>query len=103
MTFDATITIGNIMEILAICGGGFLVVVRQGGDLRVIKTDMAHMKSTISTLTNAFDKLGTILTQVAVQDTRISGLEEDKRRLEYRINEMAHGKGFVQDISREYP
>lgn len=96
LTFDSTITIGNIVETLSVAIGGFLVIVRMGGDIRVMKADMSHLKGTVSALTSAFDKLGTILTQVAVQDTRLAGLAEDNRRLETRIDELAHGRGFVQ-------
>ncbi len=89
MSFDATITIGNLLEIIAILGGGFLVVVRMGGDIRVMKVDMAHLKETVTTLTAAFDRLGTILTQVAVQDARLVALEK-------RLDELAHGRGFIK-------
>jgi hypothetical protein len=98
MVVDTTITIGNIAEIVSIVGGGFLVVIRMGGDIRVMKTDMAHLKSTVSALTTAFDRLGAILTQVAVQDARLVALEK-------RIDELAHGRGFVQSagVNGEYP
>lgn len=89
MIFDTTITIGNLLEIVAIIGGGFLVVVRMGGDIRVMKVDMGHLKTTVNALTAAFDRLGTILTQVAVQDVRIVAIER-------RIDELAHGRGFVK-------
>lgn len=94
---DTSISIGNILEILSIIGGGFLVVIRMGGDIRVMKVDMAHLKTTVTTLTTAFDRLGNILTQVAVQDTRLVALEK-------RLDELAHGHGFVRDsVTREYP
>jgi hypothetical protein len=96
MVFDATITIGNVIEILTIAGGGFLFLMRTGGDIRVMKTDMTHLKGTVGTLSTAFDKLGTVLTQVAVQDTRLVSLEK-------RLDELAHGRGFVQGVNREYP
>ena len=97
MVVDTTITIGNIAEILSIVGGGFIVVIRMGGDIRVMKADMQHLKATVNTLTSAFDRLGSVLTQVAVQDTRLINLEK-------RIDELAHGKGFVQrDVNGEYP
>ena len=89
MMFDTTITIGNLLEIVAIIGGGLLVVFRMGGDIRVMKVDMAHLKATVSSLTAAFDRLGAILTQVAVQDTRLVAMEK-------RLDELAHGRGFIK-------
>jgi len=103
VTFDTTISIGNIAEVVSIILGGILVVFRMGGDIRVMKADMSNLKDTVNALTGAFDKLGTILTQVAVQDTRIAGQADDVRRLEARIDELAHGRGFVSAINREYP
>lgn len=97
MVFDATITIGNVIEILTIAGGGAIFLVRTGGDIRVMKADMGHLKGTVTALTAAFDKLGTVLTQVAVQDTRLVALEK-------RIEELAHGRGFVQhEVNGEWP
>lgn len=87
--FDPTFTIGNIAEVLTFVLGGLLVVFRVGGDLRVMKADMANLKDTVNALTSAFDKLGTILVQVAVQDQRIVAMEK-------RIDELAHGRGMVQ-------
>lgn len=89
VVIDTTISVGNIAEVLSIIAGGFLVVIRMGGDLRVMKNDMAHLKGTVSTLTSAFDRLGAVLTQVAVQDARIVSMEK-------RIDELAHGNGFIQ-------
>lgn len=97
MTFDTTITIGNLAEITSIIVGGIIVAIRMGGDLRVMKVDMKHLKDTVNTLSSAFDKLGTILTQVAVQDVRLVAMEK-------RLDEMAHGRGFVQrELTGEYP
>ena len=96
MVVDTTITIGNIAEIISIVGGGFLVVIRMGGDIRVMKADMAHLKTTVNTLTSAFDRLGSVLTQVAVQDTRLINLEK-------RLDELAHGRGFIhREVNGEY-
>lgn len=101
---DPTITVGNIIEIMSILAGGLLVVFRMGGDIRLIKVDLTNLKTQVGTLTAAFDKLGTILTKVAVQDTRIGGLEEDKRRLEARLDDFAHGRGFIHsEIKGEWP
>lgn len=98
MVVDTSITIGNIAEIASIIGGGFLVVIRMGGDIRVMKADMAHLKTTVGALTTAFDRLGNILTQVAVQDARLISVEK-------RIDELAHGRGYVIPRSEggEYP
>lgn len=90
---DPTITIGNIIEIAVLFFGGLTVVFRMGG----MKSDMVHLKTQVGTLTTAFDKLGTILTQVAVQDNRLLNVEQ-------RVTELSHGRGFIrQEIQGEWP
>ena len=97
MTFDTTITIGNLLETVAFLCGGFVVIIRVGGDFRIMKLDMSHLKERVTDLTSAFDKMGSILTKVAVQDERMIQFEK-------RLEELAHGHGFVQrDINGEYP
>ena len=88
MTIDWTFSIGNLIQM-----AGFLVMAVAlfyglKGDIRVIRHDMRHMEQRQEALGEAFTQLGTVLQQVAVQDTRINRIEED-------IKEMKHGQGFV--------
>lgn len=57
-------------------------------DLRILRSDLEHIERRQSSLNEAFTQLGTILTQVAVQDNRIHMLEKN-------IDELRHGQGFV--------
>ncbi len=83
LTIDYTITIGNMIEIATIAGGGIWVL---------IKSDVDKMQKEII-------KIGDVLTQLAVTKTRLDNMETD-------IRELRHGHGFVQGptgIDREYP
>lgn len=50
--------------------------------------DIQHIKENQRSLQEAFAQLGSILTKVAVQDTRLSMIEKN-------IDELRHNKGFV--------
>lgn len=94
---DPTITVGNIIEIGVLLVGGIAVVIRTGGDIRVMRNEMGHLTTQVTTLNTAFESLRSVLTQVAVQDTRIVAMEK-------RIDELSHGRGFIQhEIQGEWP
>ena len=78
---DYTITIGNIIEVSAILGGGAYAVLQMKGTVTNLKNDMTDMKIEIK-------KVGEVLIQMAVTDNRLTNLEQD-------IRELKHGEGFV--------
>lgn len=84
--------LSNILQILTILSvvgsvGGFIWSMR--GELGVVRRDIQYLQDSHKALTEAFNQLGKILTQVAVQDQRINTLES-------RVNELAHGRGYVK-------
>ncbi len=86
--FINSFTAGAVLQIvITIFGliGGFYALKT---DISVIKNNIQHLQETQKTMTEAFSQLGKILTQVAVQDTRISMIEK-------RVDEIAHGKGMI--------
>ncbi len=91
MVVDYTITVGNLVEIASIIGGGLLVMVTLRGDVRNMKAEMTEIQVEIK-------KIGDVLINQADQNRRIIHLEED-------VREMRHGHGFVKGtagIDREY-
>jgi hypothetical protein len=72
-----------------------LFVVMIKADVKVLKVQMNGITDNLKILNNSFTKLSDVISQTAVQDNRISRLEED-------IREMRHGRGFVQDVGGEY-
>lgn len=84
----STNTILQILTILSVLGsvGGFIWSMR--GELGLVRRDIAYLQESHRSLTESFNQLGKILTQVAVQDQRINMLEK-------RVDELAHGKGLV--------
>jgi DNA repair ATPase RecN len=87
---DYTISIGNILTIVTIIGSVFALVYNMKGDIGLIKNDVFHLQKSQEALAEAFAQLGKILTQVAVQDNRLNMMEK-------RLDELSHGKGFVNN------
>lgn len=82
MVIDNSITIGNLIEIASIIGGGLMVMVTLRGDVANIKAEMGGIQLEVK-------KIGDVLITQADQNRRILHLEEDFR-------ELRHGQGFVQ-------
>lgn len=105
MVIDYTITIGNIIEIGSIVGGGILVLWTLKADVNTLKTGAKTLKDDLAAMQSEIKKLGDILVNLAdirgeirVLGTRITSAEQD-------IRELRHGDGFVKGprgIEREY-
>lgn len=54
-----------------------------------LASDIQHIKENQRSLQEAFAQLGSILTKVAVQDTRLNMIEK-------KLDELAHGQGYVE-------
>ena len=95
MVIDYTITIGNLIEIASIIGGGLMVLITLRGDVATMKAEVGDIQVEIK-------KIGDVLINQADQNRRIIHLEED-------VRELRHGHGFVQGrqgvagIDGEYP
>ena len=86
---DPTITAGNLLTIISVVGSVFAFIWTMKSDIGIVKRDIDYLQQSHKALTEAFNQLGKILTQVAVQDQRINMLEK-------RVEELSHGKGYVQ-------
>lgn len=81
-------SIGNILEILMIGAGLITLVNKLQSQITLLRKDLSYIQKSQEALSEAFKQLGTILTQVAVQDTRLSMIEK-------RVDELAHGEGLI--------
>lgn len=70
----------------------FIVMIK--ADVKIVSVKLEGITENLKVLNRSFDKLGDILTKVAVQDQRIANLESD-------IKELRHGRGFIS-IDGEY-
>lgn len=88
MIVDWTLRVGDIAEILAIIGGVVAVFFGMRADIRVVKHDLKGLNDKVAMMATAWEKMGDVLTKVAVQDTRLNRIEDD-------VRELRHGDGYV--------
>jgi len=97
---DATITIGNIIEIGTIAVGGIIAIVQVKNSVSALKTEIAieldFMKTDFTEMKAEIKRFSDVLIKMAVTDQRLLGVEQDLR-------ELKHGRGFVQSVNGEYP
>jgi len=87
---ENSITLGNLLTIISVIGSVFTFIWIMKSDIGIVKRDIQYLQQSHKALTEAFNQLGRVLTQVAVQDQRINMLEK-------RVDELSHGKGYVKD------
>ncbi len=85
---EYSISLGNILTILSVVGSVMAFIWTMKTDIIIIKSDVSYLQKSQAVLTEAFSQFGKVLTTIAVQDSRITMTEK-------KIDEMAHGKGFV--------
>lgn len=78
----------QIIQALLIAAGALGAYYMLKQEIALVKAEMRHIAEGQKALTEAFTQLGKILTQVAVQDSRINMIEK-------RLDELSHGQGFV--------
>lgn len=87
---ENSISWGNILTIISVVGSVMTFIWTMRGDINIVKHDIQYLQESHKSLTEAFNQLGKILTQVAVQDQRLNMIEK-------RVDELSHGHGFVSE------
>jgi hypothetical protein len=67
-----------------------LFVIMIKADVRVLRVQMDGITDNLKILNNSFSKLSDVLSEAAVQNSRLSRVEDD-------VRELRHGRGFVQN------
>lgn len=68
---------------------GFSLYFGIRSQITILRSDIDHIKDNQRDLSESFKQLGSILTKVAVQDTRLNMIEK-------KLDELSHGLGFVR-------
>lgn len=89
MVVDYTITIGNLIEIGSIVGGGLLVLV-------TLRNTVTGLKEDVTSIQYELRKMGDVLTKMAVAETRIDNADTRIARIESDIRDMRKGVGWVK-------
>lgn len=94
MTFDYTITAGNVLEACGFIIGGLYALASLKSTVRTLSRDVVQMQTEIK-------KIGDVVTNQAVHAQRILNLEQDFRDLR-RGNGWIQGRG-APGVTGEYP
>lgn len=93
---DYTITIGNIVEIGTIVGGGLYILVRQHGIIGFLSREVADMQNELKEIQTEIKTLTAVVTNTKLLEQRLDRAEEEIRLLRM-------GKGFIAtEVSGEY-
>lgn len=95
---EQTITIGNIIEIVSMIGGGLVVFITLKNTVANIKIEVAGMQTEIKKLGDILIAQADMRGEIKVLETRLLANEQD-------IRELRHGDGFVKGprgVDREY-
>jgi hypothetical protein len=84
----SSLTVDGILKGLAVIGGIISFVVYIRTELTQLRLDVSQIKEHQKILMDSIKQLNAILTQIAVQETRLNMIEKD-------IDEIRHGKGLV--------
>ncbi|MCA6112653.1 hypothetical protein [Bradyrhizobium cenepequi] len=100
VVIDYTISVGNIIEIISIIGGGL-------GVFLTLKNNVANLKDDVAVMQKEVKKFGEVLIGMARFDERFSNLDKRVTVHDRKIDEIQHGDGFVRNprtrLDGEYP
>lgn len=81
-SFDWTVSVGNVVGVVMWISTVIWMFAAMKADLKIVRNDIKYLQ-------DAFSRLSAILTQVAVQDERITMIMKD-------VDDLRHGHGFVK-------
>lgn len=89
MVFDATISLGTLIQTIVIVGGGIAVFWQMKGKVDNMATEIVDIKTDLK-------ELNKVIVKMAVADNRLNNLEED-------IRDLKRGKGFIVNQNSKEP
>lgn len=94
LAFDWTISLGNVLTIVAAIGALTTAWFALRMDVRILRHDLRNTDLRVEAISETMNAIQNLLVKVAVQDERINALDN-------RVNDLAHGKGFVVHDGKE--
>lgn len=98
MQIDWTISVGSLIQVGAMVGGGLLVLITLKNTVSVLQRDVSAIQTEIK-------KMGDILTKMAVAETRLDNTDTRLTNVERDVRDLRHGDGFIRGprgIEKEY-
>lgn len=92
MTFDPTITFGAVVNALVLLVGFAVAFTRIGGRIDLLTQRLASVEERIK-------EIGNVGTRIAVMESIVGSHSKMISALQDEINDLRHGRGFVQNRS----
>lgn len=89
MTFDPSITVGNILTIIALATSAFIFMYRLEGKLMLVVTKQGDFNERLDKIDNELEKLTQVAIEMARQDERIAGQDMRLNMLAARLDACA--------------
>ena len=89
MLIDWTISLGNILTVITIFFVGIGFYWQQIYDSRQFKEDIIEIKSDLKVLNR-------VIIDLALQSQRLDSHVDRLNRMDQRMDEFSHGKGFIK-------
>lgn len=96
---DWNIRVGDLVIMASFAASILLFAYRAGG----LSQKFDDVKSDLDELKSQQGKLLTLLTQVAVQESRLDTLGDQVNTLDKRIEDMRRGYGFIVERGQHHP
>lgn len=81
--------LGGLLQLIVMSVTVIAVFFGMKSEVRVLRHDVRSIEKTLEQLTESLKQLGSILTQIAVQDARLSMIERS-------VEELRHGQGYIK-------
>ena len=95
MTFDWTVSIGNVLTVIGFLGAAALFVFGMRGKLDLFGQRLVMIERQVGVVEKQLGKLSEAMIQLAVEKTRLDGISERVNALDRRWDELRHGVGFI--------
>ena len=90
----------GIVALLGFCVTGFIVVAKLGRMTGTMEASIKIQNEMIGDLKKDIAKLGDVVTQLAVQSSRLDNMGTQVTQLSMTVRELQHGEGFIFPLQR---
>lgn len=91
---DWTVSLSALIQVAIMSGTLAAIYYGFRNEIRILHLDVRHVEEQVKHLGHALEQLGSILIQIAVQDTRLCTIEK-------AVDELRHGQGFIKNRAKD--
>ena len=89
MNIDWTISVGSMIQVAAMIGGGLIV-------LATLRNTVSRLQGDVGSIQTEIKKMGDILTKMAVAENRLDNTDTRLTAIERDLRDLRRGNGFIR-------